>query len=358
MFPMLLQHFLASVQILGLMALCTIGYRHIQAKVIQDIPRHFLIGSVMGAGAIVSMIQPFGIFDHIQLDGRNIFVAISFAVAGPYSAAITAIYACLFSYFTNGTFIGSAMSIGVTVVTSILAAIWAYVTRGTSRHGILAWVILGLIVSRPLIMDILFWHFIPPLAIALPAITNFLAVMIFGRLFEAEMRRGRRERLLDAAAHTDSLTGLSNRRALMQYMKDIPSQKNEGYLVLIVDIDHFKKINDTYGHDVGDAVLVTTAARMKNSIRDSDFIARLGGEEFFILIHMTPDESGQEIIERLRQAISSPVAAGPHQLSVTVSIGALNVQTADLDFMSIYSRIDSALYEAKRLGRNRVIFAT
>lgn len=164
-----------------------------------------------------------------------------------------------------------------------------------------------------------------------------------------------------ALAVTDELTGLYNRRYFERHLNVMLGKAHEqqrDMALMILDIDHFKAVNDTHGHDVGDAVLREFSARMKRHIRGVDLACRLGGEEFVVLMPDTDVSQAEAVAERVRQAICDrdfDVGAG-RGLVVTVSVGvSLNETLADTP-ESMLKRADVALYRAKREGRNRVIF--
>lgn len=181
----------------------------------------------------------------------------------------------------------------------------------------------------------------------------------------------RRKRYIDALrsrldhgielAITDQLTNLYNRRFMDAQLGPLVQRAQcggEPVSVMTVDIDHFKRCNDTYGHDVGDAVLREFAVRLASNVRPSDFACRLGGEEFVVLMPRTPGDIACLAAERLRRHIASApfMAAGaPHPIDVTVSIGVACTSGADDTPDALLKRADEALYEAKRSGRNRVI---
>jgi diguanylate cyclase (GGDEF)-like protein len=159
-------------------------------------------------------------------------------------------------------------------------------------------------------------------------------------------------------ARFDRLTNLPNRLQLEEHLTRLVSdatRNNRPLSVFIVDIDHFKRVNDTHGHRVGDEVLRTLAARMAKALRAEDMIGRWGGEEFLALLPNTSAEGACTVADRVRAtAGSSPVvASNGHELHVTVSIGcATREGTADAEYIQ---RADEALYSAKHLGRNRVV---
>jgi two-component system cell cycle response regulator len=159
-------------------------------------------------------------------------------------------------------------------------------------------------------------------------------------------------------AATDSLTGLMNRRAFAEAMDRERSRAVRHTLplsLLMLDVDHFKKVNDTHGHDGGDAVLRGIAAVLKKIARKSDFVARWGGEEFIVALAQTAEAGGRIAAERVRRAIAETPFALPNGeiLHATASIG-LASATAQVSFDELVGRADRALYAAKARGRNRV----
>lgn len=163
-------------------------------------------------------------------------------------------------------------------------------------------------------------------------------------------------------ALTDSLTGLYNRRYLDVHLqklleKNRESRKSLG--VLMMDIDHFKKVNDTYGHGVGDEILKIFADRLKDKLRSFDLVARTGGEEFAVILPDVSEERAYIIGERLRAAIADepfPCAAPEGQLSITTSIGGLLLDHDPHTPKEALERADKCLYAAKESGRNCVVF--
>lgn len=168
-----------------------------------------------------------------------------------------------------------------------------------------------------------------------------------------------RDELLVQATH-DSLTGLWNRNASMEALKrELVRADREGKTVglMLADLDHFKQINDTYGHLAGDRVLQAVATRMKKSMRTYDTVGRYGGEEFLILSPGCDEEAIFRRAEHLRTAISSePVVTPEAMISISLTLGAA-VATGTTVPDQILKVVDEALYRAKRAGRNRVEMA-
>jgi two-component system cell cycle response regulator len=162
-------------------------------------------------------------------------------------------------------------------------------------------------------------------------------------------------------AHIDELTGLYNRRYFNNHLETLfkKTREQDGALaVMMVDIDFFKKINDTYGHDGGDVVLKQVASRLQDAIRGYDIVARLGGEEFAMIMPALRPEQAPQAAERLRLSIADTPFTLPdgRSIQVTVSIGLFNQTLQDHDTPDTIMKLaDQALYAAKRGGRNRVV---
>lgn len=169
----------------------------------------------------------------------------------------------------------------------------------------------------------------------------------------------RSNELLKQLSNTDPLTHLYNRRYLMQAMDreyQRAMRKNDGLSMIMVDIDHFKKVNDTYGHQEGDAVLVAVASLLQSMVRRYDVAARYGGEEFVILLSDTALPQAMLFAERCRCAVQKIVFSGiMKSLTVTVSLGVASFPSGNVDCVdSLFRQADEALYRAKQNGRNRV----
>lgn len=187
----------------------------------------------------------------------------------------------------------------------------------------------------------------------------------------AHLRRGRddlaainttlseRNQELARASVTDSLTGLYNRKHLMETLtKEMTRGRRHQHRcsVLMIDIDHFKHYNDSFGHLAGDEVLTKLAGLLKESIRSSDYAARYGGEEFLVMLPETELDGAVEFAERIRARIATQPFGDGHQ-RITVSIGVARSREDGETPESVIASADAALYQAKRRGRNRVVRA-
>jgi len=166
------------------------------------------------------------------------------------------------------------------------------------------------------------------------------------------------QRALHWHATRDDLTGLWNRRMILDQLGselNRAGHDRKPLAIAVADLDHFKKINDTYGHAAGDAVLREIAARLRCQLRSYDFIGRYGGEEFLVLIPGCNTAEGLEVAGRLCTSIAAaPVRIGDIDVSITVSIGLSSTADVGLDSTVLFAAADAALYRAKAAGRNRV----
>ena len=163
---------------------------------------------------------------------------------------------------------------------------------------------------------------------------------------------------LRAMASTDVLTGLLNARAYYERCDQFllaTRRKRSPFAVLFIDLDHFKSINDTYGHAVGDEVLRTVAQTLQKTVRRSDIVGRIGGEEFSVFLPNTQLQGAQQLAETLRVAIESiHIEVDGVRLKITASIGVSAKRFDQETMQAIQQHADEAMYEAKRGGRNRV----
>ena len=178
---------------------------------------------------------------------------------------------------------------------------------------------------------------------------------------QARLRSGMRivelEEKLRRQATLDALTGVLNRGAIMDRLEveiERAGRENEPLCVAMVDLDHFKQINDTYGHAAGDIVLSESTKKMCSVLRPYDLVGRYGGEEFIIVFVRCEEDTASDIAERIREIISNdPINAGTRQIAVTASIGVAQVFRAK-DSDAAIREADNALFRAKQQGRNRV----
>ena len=194
--------------------------------------------------------------------------------------------------------------------------------------------------------NMLLYHGLQGAVLGAPFIWFFFTVM---------MHQVHLQRRLSLLSRKDGLTGLNNRRTFF----DLAARRNQQFqtgILLVLDADHFKQINDTYGHQAGDNCLQSIAYMLQRNLREDDVIGRIGGEEFAILLANASVDQGHVIAERLTRPI--PFQADPENphLTVTLSVGAV-VTSPDQPLGVLFAKADRALYQAKKEGRARIIFA-
>lgn len=195
-------------------------------------------------------------------------------------------------------------------------------------------------------------HYTLQQAVLLQSLATWLALNIKLHLQVQEM---------EVLASTDELTGTFNRRVFIQESTQtmhLFSKSRVPFSIGILDIDHFKQLNDCYGHTAGDYVLKKMACQIRNILRDQDFLARIGGEEFAIILPACLGDEAMRVFKQIRASIEAmEVIYEQEILCFTVSIGVAEVGQCDADAEDVFKRADKALYCAKEAGRNRIHFA-
>ncbi|GAA0853224.1 sensor domain-containing diguanylate cyclase [Aliiglaciecola litoralis] len=167
------------------------------------------------------------------------------------------------------------------------------------------------------------------------------------------------KRELEQRNHTDALTAVHRREWFTELaVAELKIAKRNHYplALLFIDLDHFKSVNDSYGHVTGDLVLKEAAARISRNIRETDILGRFGGEEFVLLSPFADTESSMYLAERIRNEISNiPIHTSTRDISITVSIGIATLDNDEYELISLMEHADSALYQAKNSGRNTCI---
>lgn len=175
----------------------------------------------------------------------------------------------------------------------------------------------------------------------------------------AEEERKRLIEKLEFLSITDSLTGLLNRRVVIERLNsEIERVKRYGFdlSLILCDLDYFKEINDTYGHNTGDEVLKIVSGILKESVRAADIVGRYGGDEFLLILPETSIKGAEDMAERIRLAVQDTEfpAGNGKSVRTTLSLGITNFQGGRADIHDLINRIDNALYTSKRAGKNQV----
>ena len=191
------------------------------------------------------------------------------------------------------------------------------------------------------------WAFTQLIRLLVDAI--FLAIFFSGAVQEVVLR-------LTQERNFDQLTGLLNRRALQDYLSDIEEDTQNQKALLVADLDHFKQVNDQYGHTFGDLALQHISQIFQQNVRSEDQVIRMGGEEFLILLERCHPTKALHIAERIRNSVASmPLQYRGQSIHLTLSIGVSFFKQSE-QFERAYNQADELLYQAKKQGRNRVKF--
>jgi len=184
-------------------------------------------------------------------------------------------------------------------------------------------------------------------------------VRVFMREMAPVLEAKRLTESLRESALRDPMTGLSNRRFLEEYVETLicsAKRRKSSMALLLLDLDYFKVVNDTYGHDAGDTVLKALASTLKNAVRASDMVIRFGGEEFLIVLQDADAEGAARVAENIRASVESmKISIGPTVLQKTISIGFAMYPEDSETFWQIVKFADVAMYRAKSAGRNQVV---
>jgi two-component system chemotaxis response regulator CheY len=187
-------------------------------------------------------------------------------------------------------------------------------------------------------------------------------VKVGRRLVDLQRQLEEKNRLLEHFALTDSLTGLPNRRAIEAWAAhELPASRRHGFSfwVVLIDLDHFKGVNDAFGHDAGDQVLKVFADVLRSNTRSSDISGRIGGEEFLHVITHADEAHMPMVVERTRARLNAHTFSfNATGVTVTASFGVAEFDRSEPmpAFSELIARADRALYRAKQLGRNRIEF--
>jgi len=236
----------------------------------------------------------------------------------------------------------------------------AYVLNG-SRNGLIFTLLsIGIILTTHFLMDLQLSQIAINTGIISLIIASFLFHVYTNKVSSYENALQEKNASLEVLASTDGLTGIMNKRIFNEVSERYfyTAQRHEKELtLLLLDLDHFKKINDTYGHKIGDHLLIRFVESIQTILRKSDVFARIGGEEFAVLLFKTDEEGAKDLAEKIRLAVEQIVIICQNkEISVTTSIGITANTVDDEGFTDIFTRSDKALYTAKESGRNQICF--
>ena len=342
---------------LGQLALVSVFFGMVERLGYPPRLRAGLLGIIFGLGAIFAMLATSPVTPGVLIDARAVVIGLGAAFVGPPVALISGALAALYRVWIGGAGMPyGLLSIGLAAIAGLA---WRQLVPPGRRDTGASLLLLAVMIAGHSVVAVLSPVQMPSgfYAVYYPSIsaTCLAGTLTLGWMMRREIGMIHRERRLFDEAFVDPLTGLGNRRAVDQWI-DVNGFRRDAaeFSVILVDIDHFKAVNDRYGHPVGDTVLQRLGSVMQRNVRDVDLVTRYGGEEFLILLPQADIERARLIAERIRQAIGAEqVSAGGTPVRVSASFGIAGSSGYD-DRIKLVSAADAALYRAKQSGRDRV----
>lgn len=312
------------------------------------------LGCLFGAITVLCMEFPIRAASGVIVDLRGLMVTAAAGLAGPVVGGIAAGMGAAFRLWVGGA--GTLSGIAGISLALILGIGWHRIAAPRISSTITKDALLGLSATfalggfllLPNGLDII--ERLGPILLVL----NIVGAIVVGQLFRREVRFYQNARQLHEMAMYDPLTNLLNRRGAEVAAEHAKSSSSYGRGVLYLDLDHFKQINDRFGHDVGDMALALVVERVANSIRDEAIISRQGGDEFAVYFPDLPDFAIKPIAERFRAIVAEkPIHVGQEQLRLSISIGGFHT-TSKMPLREMISAADEQLLRSKVDGRDRV----
>lgn len=356
---MLLQElFLALIHSISLLALMAIAFGVVERQLWPRALRSVAHGLVFGCGAVLAMMAPTHIGAGVIVDSRALIIGFAAAFGGWPAALVAVVISGCYRLWLGGA--GAIPGAAGIVVAALLGLGWRYGLRPKTRIKARHLVALGLVVSCYLFTAVAMGYASPASLLGLigpyMVTTSVVASVLLGLFVDRELNQIAREEHWKTRAMTDPLTALPNRRAFERGIAGLRPYDRSAALLLI-DLDHFKQVNDTHGHAAGDYVLQQVSMILRANMRNRDLLSRLGGEELAVLVPDADTTEAQAIAERLRRAIETlDIHWEGQTIAITASFG-VAVALGTTPSNELFVQADAALYAAKRGGRNRVVFS-
>ena len=351
-----------------MIATVTLIYALLLRHVTSTVLRHVVLGCLFGIGAVISMLQPAQITAGVQIDGRNLFLGLAGAFSGPLGTLLALTLAASTRIALGGIGVISAMT--SMAFCAAAGLIWAIMEEKSIIKGRGKWLILGgmLSASIPLLLLVKYPHGWNAFTQGGPfmLLAYMGATLAFGFLMHSEKYVEESRQNLRIEAETDPLTGALNRRGLEKRFSQHRVLQNEGdhqargILVMMIDLDRFKSLNDRYGHDAGDLALRKLVEVMNSNVRPDDLVARLGGDEFVICALDIDKEKAEWLARKFHEDFKIHLALPATNVIVnlSVSMGAVHTSKQEPPLNLLLQEADQLMMAAKRNGRNRYVFAT
>jgi len=336
----------------------------------SKVKEQFISGIMFGGIAIIAMTTSVQLNPGIIFDPRSVIISLAWIFSGPLAAVLSAAIAIAYRLWLGGN--GALTGVIVICLCALAGGGYCYVKK-RYHFSSKAWhfLIYGLLVH----IAILFCFFILlPIELIEKVLIPFLLLFSLATFFTAFILRNTEHQLrtedelrqssekITQQAYYDELTGLPNRNLFIDRLQQLIKQSHRNHkqiAVLFIDLDRFKSINESLGHDLGDEMLKKVSERLKKSVREADSIARFGGDEFAVIVSDIVDiDTVENVITSIIEKISEPLSINEHQLYITASIG-LSIYPIDGETPGVLLRnADSAMYKAKDNGRNTFQYYT
>jgi len=320
----------------------------------------YFIGIMAGFTGFILMETSVSISDTIMVDSRHVLIVMSGLLGGPVAPIISGIIIGFSRMVMDGvsfvSFIAGLNSLLVGVVVGGLSYKYKMNFKNVPYYFFYSVIQSAIVLSFLLYVENL--NFLQVFLFILFSLFSFTILLV--TLIELK-NHFEQIRKIELLSETDYLTGLYNNRKFHQLTKEYLTDSSTPFSMILVDIDHFKKVNHRHGHPVGDEILKELGTRLHNLVSTREgFVARNGGEQFAILLPNAPPAIGLSIGEKIRSMVarSSFSIAEDQEVSFTVSIGVSSYPDNGSTVQEIYSAADAAMYEAKAIGRNRVFHYT
>lgn len=354
---------IGAIRALAMTSLVVLCYSKVIKAFKTTTAANCAVGVLFAVAAIISMTDPIILEHGVIYDGRVPMLALSYAYSGPLGAFITVIAVSAYRLYIGGA--GALPGLLGIFLAMIGGTIASRIRPRQIKHRLSRSTMIGLGGS----LSALAVFTLPDQAYAglslnvvlIIIAANILATIVLNDFLSNERKHLSLFRALEIDAAIDPLTRLDNRRSFdskAEQALSADANPSGEYAVLMIDIDHFKAVNDTYGHDVGDRVLANVADIVSQSVRKNDIVARFGGEEIAVLLPGTAGSKAARIAENIRERIeANEFLITDGRVRVTVSAGAAGAFSSLSDVAMALKAADQALYAAKRGGRNKVEIA-
>ncbi|WP_052699821.1 diguanylate cyclase [Martelella endophytica] len=343
---------------LGLISIIVIVFTVVLRLSGTSRPSPFWLGIVFGVGAIAGMVHPSELAPGILIDSRAVMVALAAPFGGPVAAIVAMSMAAAVRAFLGG--VGAYAGIAGILIVGLVGIVHARIF--TQRRDLVSFSILGFAST----IHLLALALLPPdlamkvLLSAAPYLVgmDFLGIVLLGIVLSLELKYRNNLILLQTAAEIDPLTRLANRRALERFSGKIRGRAESDridFSVIMFDIDHFKSVNDRFGHQIGDMVLEEVSRVIVTHVRKADLVVRYGGEEIAAVLPASTWQATMTIAETIRAKVEETVFIHHgHRIQLTISAGISTSHDGNTDFEAVLKEADLAVYDAKQYGRNRV----